>query len=491
LRAWAGLVALVLVAINSIGDSTGWFLAFWRELNRPDQFVWLGLGVLVLLLIVLLCAWLSWRHAHFRVDATTLQLAKGIIFRQRRHLPLDRVQAVDVIHPLIGRLFGLVKLKVESAGGAGSAIELAYLRQADAARWRRAILSRALQARQGGPGTADGVGLTASLGAGQFTLKSEETQVGEMLGDADLEAPELFAVPTGRVLGSIMLSVGMWGVPLLIAGIVAAVLPNSPVALGALLPWLLGAVASLWSRLTTDFAFTAKQTSRGLTLSHGLTTRVSQTIPPGRILAVQLTQSLPWRGFHWWRAQMNVAGYDSGQSGDGQLLVPVADAETIRRAIWAVAPSLAQDGVWRLIESALTTSGPTPGFSRAPRQACLFDPLTWRRTAYSVTANALILRSGLLIRRVQVVPHARIQAIELSQGPWERRLELANVRFHSARGPISPAIYHLAADDAAQLARGQSQLLLAAMAATQESTSEPSAHLGTILTEPEVSEPTA
>jgi putative membrane protein len=474
LNAWLVFVALAFAAVNGGRE----WLAHIGDLAALVGLTWILVGLAAVILVTVFWTWLWWRKAWFRLADGSLQLAKGLIFRQRRHMPLDRVQTVDTIRPLLARVFGLVKLKVESAGGADSAIELAYLKTADAVHWRRFILSRAADARQAhasnaGPAEArvDPTSrelVDAAAAPSPAPPKSAETLIGEFLGDDDSEAPELFAVPTGRLIGSIALSVGTWATVLVVVtSVVQAVVTGSAgIALGSL-PVLLGFGLPLWTRFASGFGFNAKQTARGLTLSHGLTTRVSQTIPPGRILAVQLSQGPLWRRLGWWRVVMNVAGY--GAESDKQtdpVLVPVAEEETVRRAVWAVAPGLAQPGVWESVTRAMTGQGPTPGFATAPKRSRLLDPLGWRRNGFALTDEALVLRAGALLRRVVLVPHARIQSVEVRQGPLERRLGLAGVAFRSAPGPIDPLIAHLDAGDAVALARGESVRVLAAMQLT-------------------------
>ncbi|MDR2382023.1 MAG: PH domain-containing protein [Bifidobacteriaceae bacterium] len=459
--------------------------------------LWIGAAVAGVLGLAFAFSWASWHRARFRVTDDSVQLATGIVFRQRRHILLDRVQAVDVVRPLVPRLFSLVKLKVESAGGFGSAVELAYLKQPDAVHWRRVILSRAVGARQEAPeappATAPAQPAPAQAAPAQpadsatapaqatlvgeaaaapqpapamVPLKSTETQLGELLGDPDANVPELFAIPTARVIGSLALSLGLGLVlPLAALALVIYLASDGEFAFAILLPAVLGLGPAVWNRLVSDFGFSAKLTERGLTISHGLTTRTSQTIPPGHILALSLTQGPLWRGLGWWRVRMNVAGYGlEVGTAVRTLLVPVAGVETVRRAIWAVAPGLAQPGAWEAVAAAMVQSGPTPGFVSAPKRSRRLDPLRWRRNAYTSTDEALVLRAGgLLWRFVVIVPHGRIQAVELRQGPLERRLRLADVQFHSALGPVEAALTHLDAQDASRLARVETARLLAAM----------------------------
>jgi putative membrane protein len=79
------------------------------------------------------------------------------------------------------------------------------------------------------------------------------------------------------------------------------------------------------------------------------------------------------------------------------------------------------------------------------------DPVGWRRHGVAVTDRALVLRSGVLVRRLVVVPHERTQSLALAQGPLQRRLGLASFQLHSTTGPVSPRVDHLDARVAAGL----------------------------------------
>ena len=79
----------------------------------------------------------------FAVTDEAVHLRTGILFRQQRQARLDRLQAVDVVQPLLARLVGLAELKLEVAGGSGSAVSLAFLREADAEALRAELLALA------------------------------------------------------------------------------------------------------------------------------------------------------------------------------------------------------------------------------------------------------------------------------------------------------------------------------------------------------------
>jgi putative membrane protein len=63
----------------------------------------------------------------------------------------------------------------------------------------------------------------------------------------------------------------------------------------------------------------------------------------------------------------------------------------------------------------------------------------------------------VLVRELDVVPHARTQSLGLEQGPVQRRLGLATFALHSTQGPVSPSVRHLAGADAAALLHEQAR----------------------------------
>src|SRR5699024_9243343 len=65
----------------------------------------------------------------------------GIIFRQERAIPYQRIQTVDLEEAPLDRLLGVSRMKVETAGGAsGSQVELNAVKRADALALRERLL---------------------------------------------------------------------------------------------------------------------------------------------------------------------------------------------------------------------------------------------------------------------------------------------------------------------------------------------------------------
>jgi hypothetical protein len=55
-----------------------------------------------------------------------------------------------------------------------------------------------------------------------------------------------------------------------------------------------------------------------------------------------------------------------------------------------------------------------------------------RAWGYAVREHDLVLRRGLLIRRLTIIPVGRMQFIDIQQGPLDRWLGVVNLRLHTA-----------------------------------------------------------
>ncbi|WP_432505366.1 PH domain-containing protein [Kineococcus arenarius] len=439
LRAWKIVAAVLAFAVVQNVD----------DLARIDVEAWLLTlfmlgGLLVLALVGAVYSAVAWRRTRYRVDAEAVHVEHGVLWRQQRSAQLDRLQAVDVVRPLLGRLLGLAELRLEVAGGSGSQVSLAYLREDEAQRVRNALLAAA---------------------AGVRVDSDERGTVSAP------EAPQrpVVHVPPGRLVAATLRSVSTVVVVLAAVGlVVGCVLARSTTPLVAALPGVLGVGSAVWQRFSRGFNFTVAHSPDGMRLTHGLLEQRSQTVPPGRVQALSITQPLLWRRPGWWRVQVNVAGYASGPGEDGQeaaTVLPVGTEEELARVLAIVLPALGASGpggALDLVRDGLTGRDAEGGYTAVPRAARWLDPVAWRRDGYLVTEHAFLARGGRLVRRLDVVPHARTQSLGLAQGPLQRRMGLASVALHSTSGPVKPRVDHLAAPVAARLLAEQSQRARAA-----------------------------
>jgi len=74
-----------------------------------------------------------------------------------------------------------------------------------------------------------------------------------------------------------------------------------------------------------------------------------------------------------------------------------------------------------------------------------------RSYAYSERADDLLVSSGILFRRLVIVPYGRMQLVDVKAGPIDRALGVTSVQLHTAAATTDAVIPGLVPDVAADL----------------------------------------
>ena len=77
----------------------------------------------------------------------------------------------------------------------------------------------------------------------------------------------------------------------------------------------------------------------------------------------------------------------------------------------------------------------------------------------------MITEHGWLVHQRDIVPHAKTQSVRIEQGPWQRRLGLADVHIDTPKGPVNAVAHQLDAQVARELTLTQLDRARAARAA--------------------------
>lgn len=410
------------------------------ELLRRGLVGWALLAVGVGLAVAVLLFWLSWRMHTFRVTDEVVEVRSGVVFRTNRRARLDRIQGIAVQRPLVARLFGAAKLEV-SVAGQDANVQLSYLgsRLVDALRRDILRLASGVREREAVAGEAPGGGFLAR--------RIEE--FGEPLVD-DAPAESVVSIPPARLLGSLVFSGFTVFLLVSIGAVVFVSVYGSPFVLFAILPGLIGSGSYYVRQFVRSLRYSIRATPDGVRVGYGVLSTSSDTLPPGRIHAVEITQPLLWRPFGWWQVRIDRAGHAASRGANGEpntTILPVGDLVAVERVLGLLLPGAAEGAEASPVGDALRHRD-AAGFTRAPRSAVWLRPFSWRRTGWRLTDDVAILRSGAVWRRVAVVPLARMQSIGVQQGPLQRLLGLASARVHTVAGPVTPMVPVMGTADA-------------------------------------------
>ncbi|WP_240606850.1 PH domain-containing protein [Microbacterium sp. Gd 4-13] len=406
------------------------------------------LAVLGTVVVLLLLFSLSWRFHTFRITDDDVEVRSGVLFRTHRRAPLDRVQGVNLTRPLVARLLGVGKLEVVGAG-TDSNVKLEYLSTSDAETIRADILRLASGRRLGGSAAARSGGTrvrqaASAVGAGLSGLVDGDDQ-------GDVEPESVVHIPAGRLIASRLLS----GTTLVLIALIAAIVVGSIVGsiwvLFSFVPAVLGFGAYYVRSVTRALRYSIAPMPSGTRITFGLFTTVSETLPPGRVHAVEVRQSIFWRPFGWWSITANrLSGRSSSDTNADQFttVLPVGTRADVERVLKLLLPALPDEDWPFVFDQGILGPRADDPYATTPARARLLRPLSWRRNGYLLTPDALFLRRGFVWRALGVFPLARMQSVGIAQGPVDRMLGVANLTAHVVAGSVTTTVGILERDDA-------------------------------------------
>ena len=401
------------------------------------------LGIVAVAILGAVWGVLSWRATTYRVAGGALHFKRGVLSQNERSLPLEHVQSVNTVQGVIQRLFGVVELRVEAAGGGWQPeISLPALSR-PAARDLREELTRARRAPEG--------------------VESEPSStVLRKLSNRDLLVAGLTSGQIG-VAASVVAGLSQT-VDDLLPGDLAqrlseALLPRTVLA-GLLAVLAVALFAWMLSILGTVFAhagFTLSRTTDGkyLHIKRGLLNRYETTVPLARIQAIRVVEGVLRQPFGLATLRVESAGFGT-EEGVSTVLFPLLPRRQVEGFLRAATP---------LFGAPLDRLEPLPARARrryvfrgalpvlvlaAPvayllfpwgllalllvLPAALYGLLRHRAAGWGMSGERLVLRFRRLARTTAVATRGRLQSRGFSVSPFQKRLRLATLEIEVASG---------------------------------------------------------
>ena len=404
------------------------------------------LGALIVAVLAALWGFLSWRATTYEVSGGAFHLRRGVIQKNERTIPLEHVQSVDTVQGIVQRFFGVVELRVETAGGGTSEPDasLPALGRADAEALRREIegvrrepveeAAKTTVLRRLGSRELLIAGATSGQIGVAFSLIAVVSQLFDDLLSENL-ALRFFESLAPRSVAAALLLVAAFG----------------------LFAWLLAIAGTILAHA----GFTLSRERGFLYIKRGLLERREATIPLARIQAVRIVEGLLRQPFGLASLRVESAGYGEA-SGVSTTLFPLLTREDAEKLLldaapeFAVAPTLAPLPARALRRYVFRTAAPVLilGAASALVSSLAFDLavvwgfaalllvfpaavygwLRYRDAGWAYEGEILVVRSRLLARTTAVAPRRRLQSREVIVSPLQRRARLATFRARVASG---------------------------------------------------------
>ena len=409
-----------------------------------------GMRTLLLVLLgvalvgVLSAVWgvLSWRATTYRVSGGAFHFKQGVLQKSERSLPLERVQSVDTVQGVVQRVFGVVGVRVEAAGGGGEPeISLSALSRTAAGALREELTRSASRTPAEAPevpavlrrisardlllaGVTSGqIGVAASVvfGASQAVERVLPRDFAQRLSEAFLP----------RTISAVLF--------LLLAV--------------ALFSWLLAILGTVFAH--AGFTLSRSADGKYLHVRRGLLERHESTVPLARIQAIRVVEGVLRQPFGLAALRVESAGFGA-ERGVSTTLFPLLPRREVGKFLRVAVPEFAAPldhleplpgRAWRryAFRSAL------PVLVLAVPYAVLFFPwglaglllalpaalyglLRYRAAGHGLDDDRLVLRFRRLARTTVVAPRGRLQSRGYSVSPFQRRVGLATLKIEVASG---------------------------------------------------------
>jgi putative membrane protein len=404
------------------------------------------LGALVVAVLAAFWGFLSWRATTYEVAGGVFRLRWGVVQKNERTIPLDHIQSVDTVQGIIQRLFSVVEVRIETAGGGASEPDasLAALDRADAEALRREIAGsrrEPVETETSGPAVVRKLETRDLLLAG-----ATSGQIGVALSLIAV-ASQLFDDVLSQNLAQRLLE---------------TFAPRS-VTTALLYVFILGLVAWLLAIGGTVLAYTGFTLSRDgdfLYIRRGLLERREATIPLARIQAVRIMEGLLRQPFGLSSLRVESAGYGQ-DAGVSTTLFPLLPRKEVHGLLleaapeFAVAPPLNDLPKRALRRYVFRSTLPflVLIFAGALLSSLVFDLAAWvfaalllllpaalfgrlryRDAGWALEENRLVVRSRFLGRTTAIAPRRRLQSRATLQSPFQRRVRLATFEAQVASG---------------------------------------------------------
>ncbi|MBM4061201.1 MAG: hypothetical protein FJ265_08915 [Planctomycetes bacterium] len=434
----------------------------------------------------------------FTLTGDELRVREGLLERQERRIPLDRIQDLGFESTILRRALGLAVVLVETASGRGVEARLDALSRAEAEHLREVLLAARADRAGGGQPVPDGTTAPAAataLAEPEWTV--HHSSAGELLlrGLTDLRLSAF--VVTGFAA---LQFADQLGLASQVAGVASSFkdwLGRFPPAMVVLVLLLLVAAVIAFGVVTTTLGNLVQfhgflLTLRGDVLQrrYGLLTTRQKTLPRARVQRVTVEQGWLRRLLGLAVVKADSAGGSRGQgqdtAGGWDVVVPLARLWTAEALLPALLPGLESEVfAWRrgsarlvlrmalqgLLLAAVLAAALAPrfglwalvAFACVPLWAVL-GVLVYQNLGWAEGERFVALRHGIVGRYFAWVPTGKLQAVVVRQSPLAQLLGLAELTIYVAGG--SPTrLPDLLLADAKGLARELAARAAAAAAA--------------------------
>ncbi|MCM3745001.1 PH domain-containing protein [Sporosarcina luteola] len=466
------LPLVVLVFANGFkGGGTGlWYV---------DYLSFLIFGVLIISLFV--SGIIKWKRFEYWFEDDELRIESGLFVKKKRYIPFDRIQSLDYTEGIFHRPFGLVKVKVETAGSSNAKQaegELTAITKAAAKRVETELAEA--KKRQKGM-SAEEIGMDTPLVAPMEEMPiKEESNFRKvfLMSSKDLLVLATTSGGVGVILSGAAIFLSQFGELLPFEWMFEEIssfikfgvlIVAIAVFLGLLGVWIL----SVGMTLLSHYNFTVEMNEEDIVITRGLLEKKKVTVPLKRIQSVVVVENPIRKLFGYATVSIHSAGGGIGQNSKINLF-PIVKRDRVLLYLEDVFPDLHLeepanrltakgrpfyyriDFLWMLPAiGALTYFFFPYGLLSLAIIPAIIALGIWqhRSAAYGIVGNQLTFRFRGISLQTAYMKKKRIQSMEMKQSYFHRRKGVATViaNIKSGMGVFHANVHHMEVEEAERI----------------------------------------
>jgi len=442
-------VAAISRALGLIRGNFVTILVFLFVGARSDNFpfLWWIAGGVGFLLVVGVANW--WRFL-YKVEDDTLHIKSGIFVRKDLYLTRDRIQVIDVTSGILQRIFGLVRLDIQTAGSSSRQAAIDAITTDNARE-----INRLLRPDKNGD-SAEGDQLdSVESGIKEENGKSIKLPVKELLIAASTSgsfgiALSLIATVFSQVEPLISQSEMYEYLIGLIPSDADSVVILTTVAAFVVFAWLISFFSTLFKY--GNFQLDVKEDE--IVVSRGIFEKKRITIPFNRIQAIHVAEGMIRQPLGYASLHLESAGYGDEKGSGSFVLFPLIGKRNIPSLLEEVLPDynrgvevmkppsrslrryIFRSSVLITLATGILywTLSLNIWIWLLPMLSVFWGWLRFKDAAAGWDGDLFVIRSRFLSKSTAYIKKKRIQDFTLQQSFFQRRRKLCSVRMYVASG---------------------------------------------------------
>ncbi|ADU30193.1 PH domain-containing protein [Evansella cellulosilytica] len=395
----------------------------------------------IVLVSTLILGVIKWWTFKYQLNEQELQIKQGLIFKKNRYIRKERIQSIDIQAKLLQRLFNLVELRIETAGGgAEPEFRIVALKKEEARFIKEQLLINDKEDEE------------------FEMIHEEESFTDEMFEEENNDHSFHWALSKKRLIIAALTSSGIGIVATFIAAIVSQaqqfipdtfyeyffgwIMHSSIIYIGFIVLFILliAWFISIGNTILKYGMFRIETKGDEVHISRGVLERRQLTLSANRITAVRIVQNLFRQPFGYAAVYVESAGGGSAEEDLSTILIPLCKKKEVNDIIQHIIPSFVVEREYEklprkslrrymiklllpsLILAAIVTYLLPYGWLSfiLPFFAILLGIMQYYDAGIGISKQLLLIKSRKISLSEVIIPRNRIQSMSSSQSILQR-----------------------------------------------------------------------